>query len=130
MLSRWRPDQFVEISARQVARAQSVGGMPGCVYMGNAAPEGDGALPAYFVTRSARRRTSALCKRPEMLGSADADNAGRGAGGNRRRADAGPARRRRALEACRRRSRVMLQPLATLQPADGLAVSPVHRDRG
>ena len=75
VVSRWRPDQFVEISTRQLARANPWLGMPGCVYMGNTAYEGDGALPAYFVT-GGRARESSLCARAEVFGSVDVETPG------------------------------------------------------
>ena len=70
VLARWRPDQYVEISARQLARGNPWSGLPGCVYMGFAAPEADIVLPAYFIagTRSAAAR---LCDQPAMMGAAD-----------------------------------------------------------
>src|SRR5438309_1236592 len=48
--SHWRPEQFVEISARQIARANPWRGLPGCVFMGNSAPGADIPIPTYFVT--------------------------------------------------------------------------------
>ena len=70
VISRWRPEQFVEISARQVARANPWRGLPGCIFMGNSAPNGALAVPAYFVTGS-RPAETALCARPEMYEAAD-----------------------------------------------------------
>jgi hypothetical protein len=46
VVERWRPDQFVEISARQVARANPWSGLPGCVYIGASAQAG---AQTYFV---------------------------------------------------------------------------------
>ncbi|TMG84593.1 MAG: hypothetical protein E6H78_09355 [Betaproteobacteria bacterium] len=65
----WRPEQYVEISARQVARGNPWSGLPGCIYMGNSAPGADVAVPEYFVTgtRSAEAR---LCNEGAMLGIA------------------------------------------------------------
>jgi len=64
-LATWRPDQYVEISARQIARGNPWSGLPGCVYLGNAA-HGDAALPAYFVTHA--RFDADLCARDAMSG--------------------------------------------------------------
>jgi hypothetical protein len=66
-MARWRPDQYVEISARQVARGNPWAGWPGCIYMGNAAPDADVVVPAYFVAgvRSAEAR---ICNESAMLG--------------------------------------------------------------
>ena len=49
VVARWRPEQFVEVSARQVARANPWNGLPGCVFVGKAG-QGNGAVPAYFVS--------------------------------------------------------------------------------
>jgi len=65
VLSRWRSEQFVEISARQIARGNPWRGLPGCVFMGHS-QEGAGA--AYFV--SASRLPEPLCARPEMYAGA------------------------------------------------------------
>jgi hypothetical protein len=66
VVSRWRPEQFVEVSAREIARANPWRGLPGCVFMGNSAPSGAAPVPAYFVT-GARSPDSALCARPELF---------------------------------------------------------------
>src|SRR2546425_9897015 len=66
VISRWRPEQFVEISARQVARTNPWRGLPGCIFMGNSAPGADVPVPTYFVTGS-RAPEAALCARPEMF---------------------------------------------------------------
>src|SRR5436190_424839 len=66
VISRWRPEQFVEISARQVARTNPWRGLPGCIFMGNSAPGADVPVPTYFVTAS-RAPEAALCARPEMF---------------------------------------------------------------
>ena len=72
VLARWRPDQYVEISARQVARANPWSGLPGCVYMGFGASDADVASPEYFIAgpRSAAAR---LCNQPAMMGIAATD---------------------------------------------------------
>jgi len=65
VIARWRPEQVVEISPRQVARANPWSGIPGCVYMGRAA---DGAFsPTYFVTQ-ARGIGERICREPAMYG--------------------------------------------------------------
>ena len=66
-LATWRPEQYVDISARQIARRNPWSGLPGCVYIGNSAPHRDVALPAYFVTGT-RRADAELCSRPAMYG--------------------------------------------------------------
>ena len=67
-LATWRPEQYVEISARQIARGNPWSGLPGCVYLGTAT-RGDAALPAYFVT-AARRSDAELCASRAMSGQA------------------------------------------------------------
>jgi len=71
VLARWRPDQFVEFSARDVARGNPWRGLPGCVFMGDAAPPGEASVPKYFVTES-RLPGASLCTRPELYASAQA----------------------------------------------------------
>ena len=68
--SRWRTDQFVEISARQIARANPWRGLPGCVFMGNSTPGADIPIPTYFVSGS-RAPEAELCTRPEMFVAAE-----------------------------------------------------------
>src|SRR5437667_3908502 len=70
VISRWRPEQFVEISARQVARANPWRGWPGCIFMGNSAASADTPVPAYFVT-GPRAPEAELCARPEMFAFAE-----------------------------------------------------------
>ncbi|HET9764505.1 MAG TPA: hypothetical protein VFR50_13380, partial [Casimicrobiaceae bacterium] len=68
VIARWRPDQFVEISPRHIARANPWTGIPGCTYFGNAATGSPGAyVPAYFVTQS-HGITEQLCEEPAMSG--------------------------------------------------------------
>jgi hypothetical protein len=116
-MKHWRPDQYVEISARQVARANPWSGLPGCVYMGFPAPDADAPMPEYFVTGS-RGVASRLCNQPEMLGVAIADKpAARGVGSSddtttEMRADDERWSVPPSLA-------MMLQPLATLQRPTG-----------
>ena len=71
-LATWRSDQYVEITARHIARANPWSGLPGCVYIGNAVPHIDGAS-TYFVT-STRRADADLCGTPSLAGfAADGD---------------------------------------------------------
>lgn len=72
VMAHWRPEQFVEVSARQVARANPWRGLPGCIFMGNSAAAGSVPVPAYFVT-SARAQDERVCARPEMYNAADND---------------------------------------------------------
>ncbi len=65
-LAAWRHDQYVEIAARHIARANPWSGLPGCVYIGNAVRRIDGA-PTYFVT-SSRRADADLCGTPSLAG--------------------------------------------------------------
>jgi hypothetical protein len=65
-LARWRADQYVEISPRQVARANPWAGLPGCIYLGGA---GD-ASTRYFVA-GARGLDESLCARAEMRRAGD-----------------------------------------------------------
>ena len=71
-MARWRPEQYVEISAQQVARGNPWSGLSGCIYMGFSAPEADVAMPEYFVA-AARAAATRLCNRPAMMGVADSD---------------------------------------------------------
>ncbi len=56
-LARWREDQEMQITARDVTRKNPWGGVPGCIYLG----AGDGA-PSHFVApaRSVEQRVCAL----------------------------------------------------------------------
>ena len=57
-LARWRPDQEMRISAREVTRRNPWGGIAGCIYLGRA---GDGDSPGYFLAaaRSVQQRVCA-----------------------------------------------------------------------
>jgi len=67
-LARWRPEQQMEITARQVMRHNPWNGVAGCIYLGRP-DEADGlgndTAPTHYVAgaRSAQRR---LCDMPEM----------------------------------------------------------------
>jgi hypothetical protein len=63
-IARWRPDQFVEVTARQVARANPWQGLLGCVFMGKSTA--NASLPAYVVT-AAGAPDEGLCTRREMF---------------------------------------------------------------
>jgi hypothetical protein len=65
VVTRWRPEQYVEVSAREVARANPWSGLPGCVFVGRAAA-GNGAVPAYFVG-GVRGKAASVCTRPEVF---------------------------------------------------------------
>jgi hypothetical protein len=72
-IAQWRPDQFVEISARHIARANPWAGIPGCVYMGGYALAADGAtMPTHFVAES-RGVAERVCPQASMRGNADND---------------------------------------------------------
>jgi hypothetical protein len=64
--ARWRPDQVVEVSARQLARANPWSGIPGCVYLGHFARSG---APMYYLG-GARGLDDRLCERDDMRGVA------------------------------------------------------------
>ena len=67
-LARWRPEQEMEITARQVMRRNPWNGIAGCIYLGRHEQADDGlgnvAAPTHFVAgaRSAQR----LCGMPAM----------------------------------------------------------------
>jgi hypothetical protein len=63
-LARWRPDQEVQISARDVTRRNPWGGVPGCIYLGRN-DEDDPPATRYFLAgaRSVQRR---LCAMPAL----------------------------------------------------------------
>jgi hypothetical protein len=111
VVGQWRPDQYVQISQRLVARANPWAGIPGCIYL-NHAP--DDVMPSY-VLASARGLDDMLCSRPEMFG---ADVAGkrfsRIAGGPQPDLPVGDARWRvpPSLD-------VILQPLEALHQPGG-----------
>jgi len=66
VVARWRADQFVEISPREVARANPWSGVAGCVYMGRA---GDAHFsPAYFVSE-AHGIGERICTQAAMRGA-------------------------------------------------------------
>lgn len=69
-ISHWRPEQFVEVTARQVARANPWQGLLGCLFMGNTAAAGELPVPAYFVT-ALRAPDERLCTRAEMFMAAE-----------------------------------------------------------
>ncbi len=116
-MKHWRPDQYVEVSTRQVARANPWSGLPGCVYMGFSAPDVDAPMPEYFVAGS-RGVAAQLCKEPGMLGVATTDRPAARAVGSSDEASAD-------MRADDERWNVppslalMLQPLATLQRPTG-----------
>jgi hypothetical protein len=73
-IARWRDDQEMQITAREVTRKNPWGGVPGCIYLGG----GDGA-PA---TSRPAQRWQRLCARAEVRGP----RRGRGGGCAPRRA--------------------------------------------
>jgi hypothetical protein len=76
VLSRWRPDQFVEISAHSIARSNPWAGLPGCIYLGKSDPgEGfDHDGTTYFLS-SIRGQDDRLCRRADLRGIALQDQA-------------------------------------------------------
>jgi len=57
-LARWRAEQEVQITAREVTRRNPWGGVPGCIYLGGESDAG----PSYFLAppRSAQQRVCAM----------------------------------------------------------------------
>ena len=72
VIARWRPEQFVEISARNLARANPWSGIPGCVYFGNSAMDADANKEgaAYFLG-GVRGQDDRICRRADMRGIVD-----------------------------------------------------------
>ena len=70
VLARWRPDQMVEIAARQVARRNPWNGVAGCIYLGP--QDAASGVAAHFVaaSRSAQER---LCAMPALFRTGDGD---------------------------------------------------------
>src|SRR5437899_6211336 len=64
VVARWRPEQYVDISARQVARTNPWAGIPGCIYLGGSV---EGESPTYYMG-SVRGLDDRLCARADMLG--------------------------------------------------------------
>ena len=116
-MKHWRPDQYVEIAARQVARGNPWSGLPGCVYMGFPAPDVEATMPEFFVSGS-RGVATRLCNQPAMLGVAVTDRPAARAVGSSDDASTD-------MRADDERWSVppslamMLQPLATLQRPTG-----------
>ena len=69
VVARWRPEQYVSISPRQVARSNPWAGIPGCIYFGGLVER---EAPTYYMG-SVRGLDDRLCARAEMLGAAEAD---------------------------------------------------------
>src|SRR4051812_19901482 len=67
----WRPEQFVGISARDIARANPWAGIPGCIYLGGTRP-GDADSVIYYLG-GIRGLDDRLCQRADMRGIADAN---------------------------------------------------------
>jgi hypothetical protein len=63
--ARWRPDQFVEVSPRQIARANPWAGIPGCIYFGHSSRSG---APLYYLG-GVRGLDDHLCERDDMRGT-------------------------------------------------------------
>jgi hypothetical protein len=73
VVAQWRPEQYVEISARQLARANPWSGIPGCVYLRHGASD---ASPSYFVSAARSVEEPPLCAREELLGTSGSRGAG------------------------------------------------------
>lgn len=58
----WRPEQYVAVGARQLARTNPWSGLPGCVYLYD---QGN-AQPAYFV-RQGRATNERVCRQPALF---------------------------------------------------------------
>ena len=117
-LARWRADQFVEISPRQVARANPWAGLPGCVYLVSA------TATAGLVVGATRRIDGDRCARDELRLPRTGDVAPARIAGEPTH---GHRRRRRALEgaAVARRDAAAARAAASAAVADAL----IPRDR-
>ena len=69
VIARWRPEQFVEISARNIARANPWSGIPGCIYFG--AGRGHERRGATYFLGRVRGQDDRLCMRADMRGIVD-----------------------------------------------------------
>ena len=67
VVARWRPDQFVEIAPRQIARANPWIGLAGCVYMGRSHNADAHVGTPYFITEG-RGAVERACGAPELHG--------------------------------------------------------------
>jgi hypothetical protein len=67
-LARWRPDQYVEVSARQLERANPWAGLAGCVYLAG------GRDAASVFVRTARTANGRACMQPSLFDPAPGDN--------------------------------------------------------
>jgi len=67
-LARWRPEQYVEIPERYLERSNPWAGLPGCVYLVNAA-----GAPQYFV-RGMRAATERVCNQSVVFDVAGGDS--------------------------------------------------------
>ena len=74
-MARWRPEQYVEISARQVARGNPWAACPAASTWDSRAPMPTSPSPAYFVA-GARSAAARLCNQPAMMGVAADRSAG------------------------------------------------------
>jgi hypothetical protein len=70
VIARWRPEQFVEISARDVARSNPWAGIPGCIYFGKSAKDADDEGGATYFLGGVRGLDDRLCQRADMRGLA------------------------------------------------------------
>src|ERR1700682_1320861 len=70
VIARWRPEQFVEISARDVTRLNPWAGIPGCIYFGKSAKDANDEGGGIYFLGGARGVAHRLCPRPDMRGLA------------------------------------------------------------
>ncbi len=70
-LAHWRPDQEMQVTARDVTRRNPWGGAAGCIYLGHGEGEGDeaSASPRYFLA-GARSLQGRLCATTALSGAA------------------------------------------------------------
>jgi hypothetical protein len=73
-IAQWRPDQYVQISARQLARVNPWDGIPGCIYLLNGGADGKESAPAFFV-KGTRASNERVCKQPAVFDSAAGEKA-------------------------------------------------------
>ena len=71
VIARWRPEQFVEISARDIARTNPWAGIPGCVFFAAGTTPGE-RTPTHYLG-GVRGLDDRLCQRADVRGTAQAD---------------------------------------------------------
>jgi hypothetical protein len=65
-LSAWRPDQYVEVSARAFTRSNPWDGLPGCIFLVAPAADGSTPVPTHFV-KASRTANERVCAQPAVF---------------------------------------------------------------